>query len=147
MIQRLIDFLTSRRMTVAEESMLPTLQPGDRVVFSVRAYRKAAPERGDIVLLRAPGSEARLDVKRIVGLPREVVRVVGGVASINGRRLEETYLASDPPSGRESAHEWTLDGTSYVILGDNRSGRGAVDSRSYGPVRRELIVGKLGRRF
>ncbi|MBM3960124.1 MAG: signal peptidase I [SAR202 cluster bacterium] len=147
MLGRLLDYLTARRMTIAGESMLPTLVPGDRAVFSVRAYRKADPARGDIVLLRQPSGEGRLDVKRVVGLPGETVVVAGGAVSINGERLQETYLndLAEAPARTESS--WSLGAHSYIILSDNRDARGVVDSRTYGVVKREAIVGKFLRTF
>lgn len=146
MIGRLLDYLTGRRMTISGESMLPTLRPGDRAVFSVRAYRKGNPERGDIVLIRPPNAPGRLDVKRIVGLPGETVTVAGGAVAINGQRLEEPYLKG--PLGQAGPNgDWKPDADAYVVLSDNREAPGVVDSRAYGVVPRGNIIGKLVRTF
>ena len=147
LIERALDFLTSKRMTIAEESMLPTLRPRERVVFSARAYRRQAPARGDVILVRAPDNSARLDVKRIVGLPGEKVALSGTRITIDGAALDEPYLFGWTPAGEGASMEWTLGGDEYIVLSDNRHHPAAVDSRRYGPVKRQHLLAKMVRRF
>lgn len=154
LIDYVLDFLTARRMTIAEESMLPSLRPGDRVAFSARPLRKEAIRRGDIVMVRAPDVSDRIDVKRVVGLPDETVKVSGAVVSIDGQPLDEPYLASWATSRNRiwvddnyPPVEWKLGPDQYVVLSDNRVHPGAVDSRRYGPASRSQIIGKMVRRF
>jgi signal peptidase I len=146
-IDRVIDFLTARRVTIAEESMLPTLRPGNRVVFSGRGARGATLNRGDIVLVRAPGAGGRLDVKRVVGLPGETVLIRGPVVQIDGKPLPEPYLAEWAREGEGPQVEFQAGDREYVVLSDNRVHPGAVDFRRYGPIARERIVGVMVRRF
>jgi len=72
--------------------MLPTLQPGDVLVVNKWAYRKAAPRRGDLVVIRDHGD---LMIKRIVGLPGEEVEVIGGRLHVNGILIPELYGTND----------------------------------------------------
>jgi signal peptidase I len=120
------------------ESMCPTLNPGDVVQARV-SYVKA---RGDVVIITDDsGSDA---VKRIVGLPGEVVTIYGGEVYVNGRRLLEPYLDQGGCTFKnnqknEPAAVWRLAADEYFVLGDNRYGSG--DSRHYGPIRRSEIHG------
>jgi signal peptidase I len=148
-LNRLFDFFGSRRMTIAEESMLPSLRPGDGVVFSRRTHREGGLRRGEIVLVRAPAGSGRLDVKRVVGLPGEHLSVRGSRVEINGKLLDEPYLADwvrtdGPPA---PPVELQLHADEFAVLSDNRVHPGAVDSRRYGPVRRAQIIGRYVRRF
>ncbi len=146
---------------IPSPSMEPTLHCGkpvdgcgaqlsDRVIANRIVYRFHAPERGDIIVFKAPaGVEAACDaggtfVKRIVGLPREKVSMRDGYVLINGVRLIEPYLAPGF-RGRESG-EWSRsprDG--YFVLGDNRAM--SCDSRRWGVVPRENIIGRADVRY
>ena len=133
-------------------SMLPTLQIGDRIVVDKLSYRVGSPHRGDIVVFRRPPLEqsdyADL-VKRIVGLPGEVISVAGGHLVIDGRPLAEPWLPNPPPptvpspvSGPFSLqHPYRIPAGEYFVMGDNRTN--SEDSRYFGPISGSLIVGKM----
>jgi signal peptidase I len=115
------------------DSMRPTLDPGQRIaVGPVRG----ALRRGELVLLRRPEREV---VKRVVGLPSEHVRLVGGRLEVDGRRLPEPYAAAGPPLGDLVELDLTLGDDELAVLGDSR--RHSTDSRSFGPVRLDEVVG------
>lgn len=105
--------------------------PAERHVFH-------GPERGDIVILHHPvaGQERDL-VKRIIGLPGDTLRIHDGVVFINGRELIEPYVMEP---WRGDLPESRIPAGSYFVMGDNRNN--SQDSRVFGPVREELIVGK-----
>jgi signal peptidase I len=118
-------------------SMEPTLLSDDRMVF----MRSLAPvARGDIVSYRYPRNPAKIFIGRIVGLPGERLAIVDGVVHIDGRPLDEPYLAGvpRPPQG---APEIRLGDDEYFVLGDNRGN--SSDSREWGPVARRLIRKRL----
>jgi len=129
--------LTIRLVKVPSESMLSTLQPGDIVAIRIDAYKHASPKRGDIIVFhdRKDGS---LLIKRVVGLPGEHVYVWSGLVFINGAMLEEPYIQGhfvlELPIRR------FLQKNEFWVMGDNRSQ--SNDSRDFGPVKREQIVGK-----
>ena len=100
---------------VTGASMLPTLQPGDLLVVNKWAYRKAAPRRGDLVVIR---DHAELMIKRIVGLPGEEVEVVGGRLHVNGILIPELYGTNDGFLGIGKGR--LLEGR-FATLGDNRT--------------------------
>ncbi len=115
-----------RRYEIAEHSMAPTLLAGDYVV-AVAVRRPVV--RGDIVILDdldRPGFEL---VKRVIGLPGEVVTVANGQVHIDGAVLPEPW-ADGPtlPGG-----EWQLGSDEIFVLGDHRAASSG-DGREIGPV-------------
>lgn len=103
------------------------------------------PSRDDVIVFRAPPSPDRDFVKRVIGLPGERVRISGGEIFINGERLDETYLSeSDLRRDMDcvpNTFGCVLAEDEYFVLGDNRDH--SNDSRDWGPVRLEVIVGKV----
>src|ERR671920_1880715 len=76
---------------IPSESMVPTLEVGDRVFVNKFIYRFAEPERGDIVVFESiEGSEQDL-IKRVVAVPGDTVAVQNGVLFVNGQPQEEPY--------------------------------------------------------
>ena len=120
----------------------------DRVIANRLAYRFRKPERGDIVVFKAPAAADRClasgggspFVKRIIGLPGEVVSERDGVILIDGDRLIEPYIA---PSRRGRANRsWPrITPGHYFVLGDNRML--SCDSRAWGTVPRDDLVGPV----
>jgi signal peptidase I len=122
-------------------SMAPTLTAGDRFLLNRFAYLHRDPERGELVVLKDPETH-ELIVKRIVGMPCETVIMRNDVAYVNGRRLKEPYAAR--PALLESlplSKATVVPRGYYFVLGDNRSR--SVDSRVFGAVPREAIVGVI----
>ncbi len=132
-------------------SMEPTLGNGDRVLVNKLGYDLNDVNRGDLVVFERPsGVSGRQEddlIKRVIALPGEVIKFVGGDVYINGRRLHEPYLhspgitAGNVPSGCAAIVEGgCLIGTGDVfVMGDNRAN--STDSRSFGPISERLIVG------
>ncbi len=112
---------THRRVVVRDESMLPALRPGDRLLVALRAYRERAPGVGEIVVLVDPEAPGRWLVKRVAA-----VGPGPGPVDEQGRTPEL------PP------------GTVYVT-GDNPAR--ARDSRRFGPVALSALVGRAVRRY
>ena len=120
--------------------MEPNLARGQYVMISRLAYWLRAPTRGDVVVARAPVQPSREFVKRIIGLPGEHVRIARGQVFIDGRPLEEPYLLNHGPKWGAPFQQWLLDEEEYFVMGDNRAS--SSDSRSFGPLKRDLILGK-----
>ena len=102
---------------VEGKAMEPALKEGDRI-FINRSPEKL--ERGDIVLFYYPADQTKSYIKRIIGLPNEVVEVREGKVVINGKNLEESYV--DPKNNQAlfSRKKVKIPEDSYYVLGDNR---------------------------
>lgn len=129
------------RFRVTGDSMSPTLRAGDSLLVDRRAYHRGMPSPGDIVLVRKPGQSDYFMTKRIIGLPGEAVVLSKGTLSIDGATVGEPYVQETGPDEAS----WTLGENEYVVLGDNRGG--STDSRSFGPIRNEHIIGRIFYRY
>ncbi|MEE9202428.1 MAG: signal peptidase I [Dehalococcoidia bacterium] len=138
--------VTVQTNEVYGSSMEPSLYQGQRLVVVKLVYLRLgerdlfrSPERGDIVVLRSPGGD-KLLIKRVIGLPGDVVEVKKGLVYINGDALSEAYI-QEPPVYTLSRH--TVPSGSYFVLGDNRNhSMDSADWENLGPVPRENIVGQ-----
>jgi len=134
---------------IVSESMRPTLDVGDRLLMEKVSYRLHPPRSGDIVvftpLLRAerPGA-LQLDahIKRVIGLPGQVVQVHEGRVLIDGQPLPEPYVAEPP------AYEWgpaRVPEDMLFVMGDNRNV--SSDSHVWGFLPRSHVLGRACLRF
>ena len=134
---------------VGSESMVPTLQVWDRLLINKLAYDIEGPERGDIVLFRDPeGGEEPL-IKRVVGLPGDEISLRDGKLLMNGELQREPYVArracvSDAPRTC-SFGPVTVPKRHVFVMGDNRAH--SYDSRFFGPIPEEALIGKALFRF
>jgi signal peptidase I len=122
---------------VQGNAMLPALHDGDRIVIERNPGRLA---RGDIVVFLYPDDQTKSYIKRIIGLPNEVVEIREGIIFVNGRPLDEPYVDKRNNQAARSSEPLKLDANSYYVVGDNRDN--SSDSRLWGPVKRDLIYGK-----
>jgi len=138
---------------IPSASMEPTLEKGDRVLVNKLSYDLHDVNRGDVVVFELPAEEVGPDgikdlIKRVVGLPGDIIETRDGAVFVNDRRLDEPYLAEgtvtgDPSSGNNPAitRQTVPDGMVFV-MGDNRSN--SHDSRyaDRGPIPIDSIVGR-----
>lgn len=101
-------------------------------------YAIHAPKRGEIIVFKFPLDPKKDFVKRVVGLPGDVVEMRDGRVIINRKVLEEPYLENKDGSNRDPVR---LGKGEYFVLGDNRSH--SNDSRSWGPVPEANLQGKV----
>lgn len=127
---------------VTSNSMFPTIEKGDRIICL-----KKTPElkfkRGQIVVFTDTQDTSQLLVKRLIGLPREQIKVYKNKVYINGLAVPEHYLL-------QSGIDYTLspetipDGKVFV-LGDNRNN--SSDSATWGPIDFKRVQGKVFFRY
>lgn len=123
---------------VSSGSMAPTLRAGDHVLVDKLAYRIGDPRRGDLVAFRGVGDGVM--IKRAVGLPGDTVAVRDGVLHVNGGRVAEPYVNYELNDSNYFGPERVPEGSVFV-MGDHREN--SRDSREFGPVRREDLVGRV----
>ncbi len=145
MIGRILDILASKLVRVDGASMDPAVPDGSWVLVNRRAFNwPKKPQRFDIVRFEDPSKPGRWLLKRVVGLPDEEVRLLGGRLEINGTVVPEPHLsASSEPSNAK--HEWWPCTNEYVLLGDNRTV--STDSRKFGTVPIGSFRGRVERRL
>ncbi len=125
--------------------MLPAFRNGDLLHVVPRSWTPGGYPRGAVVIAESPATSGEFWVKRVVGLPGELVAPGdSGKVLINDVPLPEPYL-SPSPSSPERTPPWLCDHEEYFLMGDNRSD--SFDSRRYGPVPFHAIIGHVWLRW
>ncbi|MEK7390694.1 MAG: signal peptidase I [Patescibacteria group bacterium] len=133
---------------VSGASMDPTFADGEYLIVDQISKRLEAPKRESVIIFKYPKDTSKFFIKRIIGLPGETVKITDGVVTIFnsefpkdttlGLTLNEPYVAGENKKGEDFTV--VLSDSEYFVLGDNRLG--SFDSRSWGPVQKNLIVGR-----
>ncbi len=131
----IINALTSR-VRVENISMEPTLNPGQLILVSKLAYKLGDPQHGDVVIFHAPNNPGEDYIKRIIGVPGDLVDVADGQVKVNGVVLNEPYISAAPRYNGS----WTIPEDSLFVLGDNRNS--SSDSHAWGYVPLDEVIGK-----
>lgn len=145
-------------------SMTPTLQNDDRLIidkveksFAGLQGKPYIPNRGQVVVLDSSivgfnGREEQL-IKRVIGLPGDTVIIRDGVVTIKNKENPDGFDADKQlgltlqPTYVESPQEWVIEENQVFVMGDNRAQNGSYDSRAFGPVESQKIVGRLWARI
>jgi signal peptidase I len=133
----LVHLFLAQATVVYGKSMEPNLQAEQRLL----SYRFRAPQRDDIVVVDRPDM-AELLVKRIVALPGETVEIRAGSVFVDGMLAPEIYPHDLTPYDMAPVKLGPL---AYFVMGDNRSN--SNDSRSFGPISRDMILGRVWLRY
>lgn len=136
-----VHLFLAQATVVYGQSMEPNLSPLQRLIVDKISYRLHSPQRNDIVVIDLPTMDDML-VKRIVGLPGETIEVRDGEVLVNGSPLPEPFPHD---LGHTTMAPTVLGPLQYFVMGDNRDN--SNDSRSFGPVHRESIVGRVWLRY
>lgn len=140
---------------VKGSSMYPSFQDGEFILTNKISYRFEEPQRGDVIVFKAPESEPCSEIeceyiKRLIALPGERVKIENGKVYINGDLLVESEYLTE--TLKTSTGSFLPEGVEKVIpdgyflpLGDNRPF--SRDGREFGPVPRQSIIGKAWLRY
>ena len=127
----------SARVRVDGYSMNPTLQNGEYVLVSKVSYVFSDPQRGDIIVFDFPGNVSEQDlIKRIIGLPGDVIEVRAKKVFINGVEIAEPYINAAP----NYSGSWEVPDGFLFVLGDNRND--SSDSHAWGMLPFGNVIGK-----
>lgn len=135
----------SVRFVVQGQSMQPTYTDGDLLLVSRLHYLLRDPQPGDIAVFHFPGNTTQDYIKRVIAGPGDVVEVRASRVFVNGQALTEPYLTEACDRDHCRNDIWQLGPQDYFVLGDNRNR--SSDSRSFGPVHRDLFVGTVLLRY
>ncbi len=120
-------------------SMMPTLYNHEYILVDKALYYVASPHRGDVIVFAFPRDTTQDYVKRVIGVPGDTVSVAqDGSVTVNGDPIQEPYV--NDLLNPYLAQTWHLGKNQYFVLGDNRGN--SSDSRDWGPVPRNDIIGK-----
>lgn len=137
----LVNRFVAETTVVFGESMAPQLRPNQRLVVEKISYLFREPTRGQMVVIEVEGENANL-IKRVIAEPGETIEIVDGQVYVNEAELPEPYVEF---RSQDRVTRQTLKPTEYFVLGDNRPS--SRDSRDFGPVAQEAIVGRAWLRY
>ncbi len=132
--------LACARFVVDGSSMQPNFATGQFVIVSRVNYMIGQPQRGDVVVFQYPLDTQQDYIKRLIGLPGDTVEIRDTQVYVNGVALNEPYINEPCTPLSCQDRTWTLGANQYFMMGDNRNH--SSDSRVFGPVARNLIVGE-----
>jgi len=149
---------------IPSESMVPTLQVGQRVLVDRVTFRIGQPERGDVVVFKPPAgadentcgvshssdspcpkpTAARSDtnfIKRVVAVGGDRIKVIDGRVFLNGRRQNEPFINEDKGCDIcDLPRQIQIPKGMYFMMGDNRGE--SADSRYWGPIPKKWMIGQ-----
>ncbi|GIW69191.1 signal peptidase I [Candidatus Parcubacteria bacterium] len=130
---------------VVGSSMAPTFNSGEYLIIDELSYQLRDPRRGEVIIFRFPKQPSLYFIKRVIGLPGETVEIRGNTVFVHAAdgmhefALNEPYVA--PEHQRTDYSVTVLGKDEYFVMGDNREA--SLDSRAWGPLPREYIVGRV----
>ncbi|MCU0475668.1 MAG: signal peptidase I [Anaerolineae bacterium] len=141
------------RSSITGPSMEPSMFTGHQLLINRVAYLLADPRPGEIAVFDAPDAKEELLIKRVIGVPGDTIEIrvirttdatgvevrAGAEVYRNGQLLDEPYFVNRPCNNCQD-NVWVLGEDEYFFMGDNRNE--SNDSRRFGAVKREAIVGR-----
>ncbi len=130
-------------------SMEPTFYNGNYIFTSKVTYKLRQPVRGDVVVFHSPKNPDIEYIKRIIGLPGDTILVQNTTVYINGKPINESYISAPTEliygGFLQEGTPVTVPEDHYFVMGDNRPR--SSDSREFGPVTYESIIGQVIYRY
>ncbi len=120
----IIAFISTRYVIINTRvptgSMKNTIMEEDKLVGFRLAYVFSEPKRGDIIIFKYPLDESQKFIKRVIGVPGDVVQIMNGSVYVNGELLEEDYLL-EPMIATSENSVYIVPEDCYFVMGDNRN--------------------------
>lgn len=129
--------------TIPSGSMLETLQIGDFILVNKLSYKFSEPSHDDIVVFEYPLNPKLDYIKRVIGVPGDVIEIKDKIVYRNGEKLQPDYVQYKDGFSFDKADnmaKFTVPEGFYFMMGDNRDN--SEDSRFWGYVSKDAIVGK-----
>lgn len=135
-------YFIAQPFIVSGVSMSPTFETGEYLIVDEISYRFEEPKRGDVVIVKKPGSTSENLIKRIMGLPGETLSYRNNILTVKNSENKTGFIVTEPylKDIKTGNFEATLGDDQYFVMGDNRPL--SLDSRMVGPVRRDAIIGQ-----
>ena len=131
-----------QRTHVNGDSMNVTLEDGDNLIVDKLSYRFSEPERYDIIVFPYQYQEKTYYIKRIIGMPGEIVQIIDGMVYIDGEMLDESYGKEVMQYSGVAGDPIELGDDEYFVLGDNRNNSSDSRDPSVGNIKEDQIIGK-----
>ena len=131
------------KTSVSGTSMEPTLKEGQVVIVNKLEYYIKSPKRNDVIVYKQSNKEhSYFEIKRVIGLPGETVKIKNGIVYINDEAIKEKVKTEAISNSGLAEEGVKLDDNEYFVLGDNRND--SEDSRfaGIGNVLKNEILGK-----
>ena len=126
---------------VLGNSMYPTLHERDRLFANKIPLYFSSPNRGEIIVLKAPDIANKDYIKRVIGVEGDTVAIIDGKVYLNGELLEEDYIEEDVYTEVYGENYWEVPEGYVFVLGDNRHEGASKDSRFFGCIPIDSIKG------
>jgi len=136
-----------RNALISGPSMEPTLYHGERVILLKLPYITGSPAVGDIVAFPYKANPSQLFVKRVIGLPGDVVDIVDRMIVINGVELDDEFTEGLLISVGDVVFPITVPDNSYFVLGDHRNQSNDSRFTGVGCIHKNELLGKIVLRF
>lgn len=136
-----------RLATVSGESMMPSLSDGDMVFLNRISNFFSDPQAGDVVAFPNPSNPAEYYIKRVVGVPGDVIDLINGIFYVNGQPLDDAFSVEPVLAIGNVDFPVTVEEGRFFVLGDNRNR--SKDSRhiAVGNVSGDNMVGRVAFRI
>lgn len=127
---------------IPSESMVATLKVGDHILVNRVPFYYRDPQRGELVVFKRGNIKM---IKRLIGEPGDTINIQEGKVYVNEQVIDETgYIRvldnTYQVTTSKVIYPYTVPKDTYFVMGDNR--QESLDSRYFGPIEREAILGK-----
>jgi signal peptidase I len=128
-----------KEMFHSGNSMLPTIKDNTKLLIDDDFYNENSVQRGDIIVFLL--DDKVVHIKRVVGLPNELIQIKDGTILNNGKPINEKNIFSNITANNTLVNGVLLKDDEYFVVGDNPDL--SMDSRYYGAIKKSSIIGKV----